>query len=164
LLEPGQLAGTREEDAALRVKVALVGLEEALSVSAATLPGLRSRLARAQTWSFVGQLLSMIGGASVLATLALDAAKTATYSAGILALLGSTATLFAQHLDGTLHPAMGKLVDIYRDLADHRVEAAQIRTALSIAIASERLVDALEAVPRANDLCLQMGKLINRII
>ena len=164
LLEPGQLAGTEDQDANLLIEVALVGLTEALTVSATTLPVLRARIARSQMWLFVGQLCSMIGGASIIATLALDAAKLATYGAGILTLLGSAATLFGQHLDGTLHPGMGKVVDTYRELADHRVEAAQIHTTLTVARAANRLNDALKAVPRANELCLQMGKLINRII
>lgn len=164
LLEPGQLAGIGAEDADLRIQVAMVGLTEVLNVSAATLPNVRKQIRQAQSWLFIGQLLSMIGGASILATLALDAAKVATYSAGILALLGSAATLYGQHLDGTLHPTTGKLVDIYRELADHRVEAAQIHMAMSAAATANRPTAALELVPRANDLCLQMGKLINRII
>lgn len=164
LLEPGQLAGPREQDTPLRVEVALIGLDEAIKVCATTLPMLRARLARSQFWLFIGQLLSMIGGASILATLALDAGKVATYTAGVLALLGSAATLFGQHLDGTLHPTNGKLVDIYRELADHSVEAAQTRSVISVAIAADCASDALESVPRANDLCLQMGKLMNRIV
>ena len=79
LLQPGFICGDTPAEMAVRIEVCLLGLSAAAEKSRATVEALKKKLAIANKVQFGGQLVTMIGGASIFTVMAVDVPNLARY-------------------------------------------------------------------------------------
>ncbi len=162
ILEPGFLLGEAAADLRLRVEAACAGGKIALELGEENIHTVRRRLARAKTITSGGQILTAIGGASVITTLS-TAYHQVTYLGGFIALAGSILPFAAQYLSTGLQAE--NLFDTYSALVECNLEAAEVQQILEIWLRKEPKEndDPSQVVARANALAKKIKLLISKI-
>ena len=122
LLAEGEEAGPGEEKTLkrgrIKTEVAIASVSAALKEYRRWFPLLRRRLALAQRASFVAQVLTLIAGASIFTSFAVEFPKVIKGICGVLALGGSIASLWSGHLLKPLGKDGSDLFDVYKRLAE----------------------------------------------
>lgn len=162
LLRAGQLAGRTDKQTRLRAEAAVAALGSAVAVCERLIPEIRRRLRSESRLQFVGQLLALVGGASVFGLLTLDYPRGAKYAAALLTLLGGVFTLVAGQVGRALHAAAGSLFELYRQLVECHLKARQLSSELKPWVESNFAGASKEhLIAQANEVCFQIIKVEN---
>ncbi|HEV2705400.1 MAG TPA: hypothetical protein VGV59_05720 [Pyrinomonadaceae bacterium] len=157
LLRVGEIAGKTDKQTQLRAEAALVALQAGIGVCERRIPELRKKIRGESKLQFIGQLLTIIGGASIFGLLALDNPKGAKYVAAILTLLGAVSSLTAQQMGKALHAAAGSLFDIYRTLVECHLSARQLLTEIEPWVKSNFAGSSkADLITKANEVCFRI--------
>lgn len=153
ILKEGEELGpsTDIEELKVRAKVCFASTEAAIKICNENLPVLKSKLKGVQKLQMWGQVITTIGGASVLATLALKYTSI-TYYAGGLSLLGSLIPLILEQKNKGLDK--NKQVDeIYTELIKLKLEAERNATELKFFIENNFNVQGIsDVINRCNQI------------
>jgi hypothetical protein len=158
ILQIGIIAGSADRHLPARAETAYRGLEGAVRVCEQLIPKIQEKLRRAGKYQFIGQVMSVIGGASIFGTLAGDFPKAATYAGALVTLIGSLMPQIAQYAGRALSPE-SNLFDIFKELISCRTEANLIRQEIEPWIGNKAEGDdeeytlLKELITKANSLC-----------
>ncbi|MBV9924561.1 MAG: hypothetical protein JOZ96_05915 [Acidobacteria bacterium] len=165
ILRAGEMAGGRtDKQTRLRAEAAVAGLDVAVRRCEQLIPAIKGRMRGGNRLQFAGQLLTVVGGASIFGLLALDYPRGAKYTAAILTLLGAVSSLYAEHIGRALHTAAGSLFDLYRKLVECHLRARQLMSELKPWVESNFSGPSKEhLVAQANEVCYEIIKVESEV-
>lgn len=158
ILQIGVIAGSADRHLPARAETAYRGLAGAVQVCEQLIPQIQEKLRRAGKYQFIGQVMSVVGGASIFGTLAGDFPKAATYVGALVTLVGSLMPQIAQYAGRALSHE-SNLFDIFKELISCRTEANLIRQEIEPWIGNrfdgdpEEYGLLKELITKANALC-----------
>lgn len=157
---------TKNQEAELRLKIAMSSLEVIVSKCDSFIPNLKKKLKRLNAIQLVSQLVIAISGASLLTILSTEISKSVNYLIGALTLTGSLLTIYIQSKSTSITPNSKSIFKIYEDLvnlhlnAEQKLSELKIYNTLSNGLSNKRLPKLIES---STELCLEVRKLM-RII
>ena len=154
ILEEGSILGPSDniEELKVRTEVCFAATDVTIKECEVELDSIRARLKNSQKTQLYGQIITTIGGASVLTSLATDH-KNITYISGFLSLLGALVPLIVNFQRSTLNSKI-QLDDTYEELVKLMVEAKRNKNQLEFFIKNNFNIDGItEIINRCNQLC-----------
>jgi hypothetical protein len=165
LLTEGIVAGP--EDVAdrqmqVRVEATLKGLNVAEESCDEKIADMKRQLRLARRLDLLGKVISAVGGASVLATLAQHFPVAGAYIGGILSLVGVLLPLFASYARQSSGGQNAGVVDQFRELVECAIRGQQLKSEMERWLALSGGGDAIpgEVFKEANDLCARVYRIV----
>ena len=165
ILKAGILLGDSEQPNELKVraKVCLEGLDTILIQCGHELPKIKSKLLGLKRIQFFGQILSAVGGASVIITLANDLGVGLTYFSGVLSLIGAIITIISEFLNKGIGKSK-QIDEVYSELTRFQIDAKNNQRELAFYIDNEFNQDGIkEIINKSNQLCADITLLFSTI-
>lgn len=159
LLRVGIIAGETDRRMNLRLEVSLEALRVADRGCANKILELRSRLERSNRVELTGQIMTVIGGAAVVGTLAQDLPRVTTYLGGAISLLAGVMPPIAQHLRKGPDEKGTGVAEGFRKLVELRTKAQQLTRELNRWLGSDTDPELIpsELVNEVNVLCAEVS-------
>jgi hypothetical protein len=155
ILKIGSILGAQEEnikELIVRAKVCLTGAQVTINKCDEFIQMIKDKLRNSKRLQLYGQILTAVGGASVLTTLSIDF-KTITYIAGTITLLGSLAPMIVESQKKGVSKNI-QLEDLFFELINLRQEADKQLNEISMFIDNNFNIQGIrEIIIRCNQLC-----------
>jgi hypothetical protein len=164
LLKPGRILGDGTADTQIRIEICISALGAAAAACRKTIESVQKKLKFADRSQFIGQLFTVVGGASIFGVLALDVPPFTRYAAAIVGLAGAVLTLIAQHALRSPGAKDQSLLDIYSELIDCRATSEGALRELEIARRLGAEKDVSELITKANALAERVTKLTDLVV
>jgi len=156
-----EVGGTKDSDM-MKIDLTIKGLSAVLSLCPIYISKVQKRLKSSNNITFIGTLMTTIGGASFFGTLATDFPRFASYTGASITLLGSLFPHIASHLRTGITQS-DNLFDIYNILVEKRFDAEQMLNDLHT-VDSENCGKVEEITLKSNTLCGDLNKLFAKLV
>ena len=165
-LQPGGIAGPADRLVVARAKVCLETLDEAEKLCDQAVAVVQRQLRFQRSLSLVGSLAGAMAGATVVATVAARYWHVAIV-AGIVSLIGSVASLLADHLGRS--PRRGRSVfRTYAELVEMNSNVylltVQLRTLLDLEVQEKHEEELTKLTGQGNQLFRDMKRLLTSVL